>query len=160
ELDANNHESWYGFFFAYRAVHLGSGVSPLTPLFPLLVAVYGWASFEIWRLRFNDDMRPRLFMPEGFKVDPSKRPLPGQLTEQPIAIAINRYWLKSSYVAPLIAVFAIWLTFLHPGNPFQIFERTSFTWLYAVLFSLVVALMLSSGFRMAEIWIDLRRLLV
>src|SRR5262249_833033 len=40
------------------------------------------------------------------------------------------------------------------------FERTSFTWLYAVLFSLVVALMLSSGFRMAEIWIDLRRLLV
>ena len=159
KLDANGNESWYGFFFAYRAVHLGSGVSPLTPLFPLLVAVYAWTCFEIWRLRFNDDMRPRL-TPEGARLDPSKRPLPGQLTEKPIADAINQYWLKPSYVVPFILVFAIWLTFLHPGNPFQIFERTSFTWLYTVLFSLVVALMLSSGFRMAEIWIDLRRLLV
>jgi hypothetical protein len=157
--DPNDPNSLYEYFFAYRAVHMGSGVSPLTPLFPLLIAVYAWACFEIWRLRFNDDQRPRL-TPDGSGQDESRRPRPGQLTEQPIANAINRYLLKSRYSVQVMVVFLIWLAFLHPRNPFQIFERTSFSILYAVLFSLVVFLMLSSGFRMAQIWIDLRGLLV
>lgn len=158
-IDPNAPESRYGFYFAYRAVHMGSGVSPLTPLFPLLVTVYAWSCFEIWRLRFNDDMRPRL-TPEGTTRDTSRRPRPGQLIEHSIADAINRYWLRPGYFVPFVTVFAIWLAFFHPGNPFQIFERLSFMVLYALLFSLVVALMLSSGFRMAQIWIQLRQLLV
>jgi hypothetical protein len=158
ELDGNIGESLYGFFFAYRAVHLGSGVSPLTPLFPLLVAVYAWTCFGIWRLRFNDDMRPRLTL--GGSQDESKRPLPGKTTEKPIADAINHYWTEPGYLVPSITVFVIWLAFFHPENPFQIFERTSFIALYFVLFSVVVMLMLSSGFRMTQIWIKLRRLLV
>jgi hypothetical protein len=157
--DPNDGDSLYAYFFAYRAVHMGSGVSPLTPLFPLLIAVYAWACFEIWRLRFNDDLRPRL-TPDGFRQDASNRPRPGQLTERSIADSINRYLLKSRYRLQVMVVFAIWLAFLHPRNPFQIFERTSFSILYGVLFSLVVFLMLSSGFRMAQIWIEVRRLLV
>src|SRR5262249_25536508 len=136
--------SLYGYFFAYRAVHMGSGVSPLTPLFPPLVAVYAWTCFEIWRLRFNGDMRPRL-KAKGLQKDPAKRPPPGYFkTEQDIAVAINRYTLEPGYVLQFTTVFAIWLAFLHPRNPFQIFERTQFTALYAVLFSVVVLLMLSS----------------
>ena len=157
--DPNAPDSWYGFFFAYRAVHMGSGVSPLTPLFPLLIAVYAWACFEIWRLRFNDDMRPRL-TPEASTRDESSRPRPGQFIEKSIADAINRYSLQAGYAVPFATVFVIWLAFFHPTNPFQVFERTSFMVLYEVLFSLVVALMLSSGFRMAQIWIQLRQLLV
>jgi hypothetical protein len=158
-IDPNDRDSLYGYFFAYRAVHMGSGVSPLTPLFPLLIAVYAWTLFEIWRLRFNDDMRPRL-MPDGFVRDESKRPRPGQITEQPIVEAINRYLLRPRYVVEVVLVFLIWLAFLHPLNPFQIFERASFSALYGVLLSLVVFLMLSSGFRMTQIWTELRQLLV
>jgi hypothetical protein len=149
----------YGYFFAYRAVHMGSGVSPLTPLFPLLIAVCAWTIHEIWRLRFNDDMRPRL-MPDGFVRDDSKRPRPGQMTEQRIVDSINRHVLKPRYLVEVLLVFVIWLGFLHPSNPFQIFEQVSYSVVYGVLLSLVVFLMLSSGFRMTQIWTELRQLLV
>lgn len=151
-------DSLYGFFFAYRAVHPVTGVSPLPPLLPLLVCVYAWTCFEIWRLRFNDDMRPRL-MPDGGAATPT-RPRPGELTEQPIADAVNRYLLRPGYAIPFVVVFVVWLGFLHPTSPFELFERWGFGALYAILFCLVVALMLSSGFRMAQIWVDLRRLLI
>lgn len=150
-------DSLYGFFFAYRAVHPVTGVSPLPPLVPLLACVYAWTCFEIWRLRFNDDMRPRL-MPDAAATP--ARPRPGELTEQPIADAVNRYLLRPGYAIPFVVVFVVWLGFLHPTSPFELFERWGFGALYAVLFCLVVALMLSSGFRMAQIWVDLRRLLI
>src|SRR5262249_33114400 len=44
----------YGLFFGYRTLHMASGVSPFSPLLPLLAATYLWGLFEIWRLRFND----------------------------------------------------------------------------------------------------------
>ena len=157
--EGNAPGSLYGFFFAYRVVHPVSGVSPLPPLIPLLVAMYAWTCFEIWRLRFNDDMRPRLVaatQPAGA----SPRPRPGDLTERNIAIAVNRYLLRTPYLVPFATVFVIWLVFLNPLSPFELFERWTFGLVFLVLFCLVVALMLSSGFRMAEIWIDLRRLLI
>ena len=40
------------------------------------------------------------------------------------------------------------------------FERQAFSALYTIVFCLVVALMLSSAFRMAQIWVDLRQLLI
>ncbi|HKW02589.1 MAG TPA: hypothetical protein VJN96_22375 [Vicinamibacterales bacterium] len=155
--DDTTPDSLYGFFFAYRAVHPVTGVSPLPPLVPLLACVYAWTCFEIWRLRFNDDMRPRL-MPDATATP--VRPRPGELTEQPIANAVNRYLLRPGYAIPFVVVFAVWLGFLHPTSPFELFERWGFGALYAVLFCLVVALMLSSGFRMAQIWVELRRLLI
>src|SRR5262249_32909536 len=117
----DNSDTLYGYFFAYRAVHMGSGVSPLTPLFPLLIAVYVWTLCEIWRLRFSDDMRPRLTS-EGFEVPKDRRPRPGETKDKLIADAVNRYWLQPSYIVLFLTVLAIWAAFLHPVNPFQIFE--------------------------------------
>ncbi len=149
----------YGFFFALRAMHPGNGVSPLTPLLPLFITVYAWMCFEIWRLRFNEDMRPRLSTGGSHSID-TDRPRPGEMTEAPIADAVNRYLLRPGYLVPFVTVFIVWLGFLHPMNPFQLFEKRAFSQLYGVLFCLVVALMLSSGFRMAQIWVDLRKLLI
>ena len=53
----------------------------------------------------------------------------------------------------------VWLLFLHPVRPFEIFERFSFGVIYEVLFCLVVQLMLSAGFRLKQIWSDLKGLL-
>ena len=152
-------ESLYGFFFAYRIVHPVTGISPLPPLIPLLITVYAWACFEIWRLRFNEDMRPRLFF--ATQTGPSdKRQRPGERTEQRIADAVNDYLLRTPYLVTGVVVFIVWLAFLHPESPFELFEHQSFSVLYIVLFCLVVALMLSSAFRMTQIWVDLRQLLI
>ena len=154
----------YGFLLAYRAVHPLSGVSPITPMIPLLVAVYAWTLFEVWRLRFNDTMRPRLFTSEALLAPEARqkrteRNYPGINTEEPIANAIKAYWLKGGYVALFVAAFIVWLSSLHPTDPFVLFDGRSFAKLYGVLFCLVVALMLSAGLRMMQIWASLRLLL-
>jgi hypothetical protein len=154
-----NAASHYGFFFAYRAVHTVAGVSPVPPLLALLVAMYMWACFEIWRLRFNEDLRPRLVASSQAAAG-NTRPRPGELTEKNIAIAVSRYWLGTAYVCTFFAVFAVWLACFHPESPFELFERRTFGWVYELLFCLVVALMLSAGLRMMQIWVNLRRLLI
>jgi hypothetical protein len=160
DLHTDTHdESSYGFFFAYRIVHPVTGISPLPPLIPLLITVYAWACFEIWRLRFNEDMRPRLFF--AIQTGASdKRQRPGERTEQRIASAVNQYLLRPGYFVTGTVLFVVWLAFLHPESPFELFEHQAFSVLYTVLFCLVVALMLSSAFRMMQIWVDLRLLLI
>jgi hypothetical protein len=147
--------SQYGFFFAHRSVHLITGVSPFIPMVPLLAGVYCWAFFEILRLKFDDEERPRLGSSKPFW----SMQLPGLSTELTIAKSVNRFLLRSQYVVALWVVFLLWLLALHPLHPFQIFERRSYGFLYAFAFALGVFLMLSSGFRLAQIWSDLKELL-
>jgi hypothetical protein len=154
-----NAASHYGFFFAYRATHPVAGVSPVPPLLALLVAMYIWTCFEIWRLRFNEDLRPRL-VASSQADGGTTRPRPGELTEKNIAIAVSRYSLGAPYIGSFVAVFAVWLAFFHPENPFELFERRTFGLVYELLFCLVVALMLAAGLRMMQIWTNLRRLLL
>ncbi len=142
--------SLYGFFFGYRSVNLASGVSPLTPMFLLLFAVFLWSIFEIWRLRFNDEVRPRLN---------SKNFFPGATTETEIASSINAYFLRPNYLVTFFLAYGAWLFFLQPVHPFQLFEKPTFGWIYEVLFCLVVALMLTNGLRMAQTWAQLSNLL-
>ena len=80
--------SHYGFFFAYRTIYLATGVSPFTPMIPLFVALYFWCICETWRLRFNDQVRPRLN---------SENRWPGAATEGFIAHSVNHYWLNRDY---------------------------------------------------------------
>lgn len=145
--DDNSH---YGFFFAYRSVHLTTGVSPFAPMLPLLLAVYYWGMCEIWRLRFHDQVRPILEPGNNF---------PGAYTERAISASVNRYFLRINYCIALALVFVVWLLFLQPQHPFEIFEHLSFGIIYEVLFCLVVLLMLSAGFRLGQIWSDLKKLL-
>ncbi|HEY6352766.1 MAG TPA: hypothetical protein VI636_25505 [Candidatus Angelobacter sp.] len=142
--------SHYGFFFAYRSVHLATGVSPFTPILPLLAALYCWGMLEVWRLRFHNQLRPRLATSGSF---------PGASREEALAGSINRTFLKGNYLSALVVVFAVWLFFLRPQHPFEIFEHVSFGIIYEVLFCLVVLLMLTGGFRLAEVWSELKKLL-
>ncbi|HSM87377.1 MAG TPA: hypothetical protein VLT16_14570, partial [Candidatus Limnocylindrales bacterium] len=144
----------YSFFFAYRAVHLATGVSPFTPALPLLASVYLWCVFEIWRLRFADQVRPRLLA--AGSVDSA---VPGAKTEQAIARSVNRFWLRPSYAVSCAILFGIWLFFLHPTDPFEVFEHRAFVWLYEIMLWVAVGLMVSSGFRLGQTWSDLRGLL-
>jgi hypothetical protein len=146
-LDNDGH---YGLFFCYRATHLATGVSPLTPMLPLAACMYAWSIFEIIRLRFNDSARPRLNVRAGF---------PGSTTEQPIAHSVRRYFLQRNYVIAFFVLVGLWLMALNPAQPFQLFEKIEFERLYEAWFVLVVMLMLSSGLRLGQVWSELRRLL-
>jgi len=145
--DSSNH---YGFFFAYRTVHLATGVSPLTPLLPLLIAIYVWTIFATLRLRFGDQVRPQLDV----------RPyLPGHDKEGGIASTVNRFFLERKYRIIFYLTFTIWLLFFDPLHPFQLFEQQPFGLIYELLFCLVVALMLATGFRLGQIWLKFKKLL-
>jgi hypothetical protein len=50
----------YGIFFSYRCLHPTSGVSPVVPVFLVLLGWYLWAICQTYRLRFSDASRPRL----------------------------------------------------------------------------------------------------
>jgi len=49
-----------GLSFSYRCVYPASGVSPLVPVFLLLLAWYIGGIFQTWRLRFSEANRPHL----------------------------------------------------------------------------------------------------
>lgn len=140
----------YGLFFSYRAIHLATGVSPLTPMLPLWACMYAWSIFEIVRLRFNNSARPRLNVAAGF---------PGSRSEYDIAHSVRRYFLDRNYVIAFFVALGVWLMAFNPRRPFQLFEEAQFGWLYEVWFVLVVMVMLSSGFRLGQIWMELRKLL-
>ena len=142
--------SHYGFFFGYRATHLATGVSPLTPMLPLGLCMYLWSIFEIFRLRFNEAMRPRLNAATGF---------PGAMTESLIASSVKDYFLHRNYMIAFLVFFGVWLLTLHPLHPFQLFEHPEFAYLYEIWFALVLSLMLASGLRLGQIWAQVRRLL-
>jgi len=158
-------DTLYGFFLAYRSLHPLSGVSPITPTIPLLAAVYAWTLFEIWRLRFNDTLRPRLFQlnTESDLSDISRaadtRPYPGIHSEKQIVRGIKEYRLAPGYIVLFFGTLIVWLISFHPTNPFVLFENGPFATLFAGLFCLVVMLMLSAGLRMLQIWNGLRTLL-
>lgn len=140
----------YGFFFAYRVVHFASGVSPVVPMFPLLLAIFLWAVFEMFRLRLDDRFRPRLNSPDSF---------PGHYAEMPVVLSVNRFLLEQKYVLAFLLIFLLWLPFFNPVHPFELFEHYSFGRLFEVMFCAVMAMMLSSACRLNQAWEKLRPLL-
>lgn len=142
--------SHYGFFFGYRAVNLATGVSPLAPMLLLVSAVFLWSIFDIWRLRFDDRVRPRLN---------TVNDLPGARAEAGVAKSINKYFLSPKYMAAFFVVFVAWLFTLQPGHPFQLFEKNMFGVIYEIVFCCVVALMLATGLRLSQTWTRFHALL-
>jgi hypothetical protein len=154
----------YGLFFGYRTLHMATGVSPFTPLLPLLSAIYFWGLCEVWRLRFNDMVRPRL-KPIDNLHEPAGEPdlgklRPGWAMEPFIARAVRAYTLNPGYMACFIILFGAWFSFFAPWHAFDLFEQRPFGWIYEFLFCSVMALILSSGFRLAQIWTELHKLLL
>jgi len=160
----------YGLFFAYRAVHLATLVCPLAPMLPLLAAIYLWALGSIWRLRFNERVRPRLnpncpirSIEAGhgqYEARSLERVLrPGMETEKAIADAMSRFPLRPVFVWCFVIILVAWLLLNH-GHPFELFERGEFGKLYEVLFCAVVVAIVASGLRTAQIWWKLKQLLL
>jgi hypothetical protein len=151
----------YGVFFAYRASHLTSVVSPLAPMLPLLAAVYLWSIFHAWRLRFHDTIRPRLnpSWESRDKRSGENKLRPGWRSERRIAKAINGPFLTSVYDWCGVAIFAAWYVLFERHRPFEPFEQPEFGRIYKFLFCLAILLILASGFRLAQIWQELRALL-
>ncbi|PYP89850.1 MAG: hypothetical protein DMG65_12780 [Candidatus Angelobacter sp. Gp1-AA117] len=141
---------YYGFFFAYRVVHFASGVSPIVPMFPLLLAIFLWGVFEMLRLRMDDQFRPRLNAPNFF---------PGHYAEVPVVQSVSRFLLERKYVLAFLLIFLLWLPFFNPVHPFELFEHYSFGRLFEVMFCAVMAMMLSSACRLNQAWEKLRPLL-
>jgi len=155
----SDEDGQYGIFFSYRALHLANVVSPLTPLIPLLTAIYLWAVFEIWRLRFDDMIRPRL-KPSGETKTGEGKPHPGWRSEELIATAMNRNFFGTAYGCVTAVFFVVWFLLVKPYRAFELFERQPFAWLYEFLFCLVILLILIGGFRLSQIWQQLRKLLL
>src|SRR5579872_803420 len=142
---------FYGFFFAYRAVQLATGISPFTPMLPLFAAVYTWCIFELWRLRFNDRLRPRL---------KATHDAPGASTEERVANSVSHYFLGPYYIAGLAVLFLIWLLLFDVVHPFQLFENRLYGPFFEVLFCVGVIVLLAGGFRLGQLWANLRKLLL
>jgi hypothetical protein len=57
-----------GISFSYRCVFPASGVSPVAPIFLLLMAWYVGGIFQTWRLRFSEGNRPHLTYDPGGQI--------------------------------------------------------------------------------------------
>jgi hypothetical protein len=152
----------YGIFFAYRASHLTSVVSPLTPMLPLLATVYVWSICHAWRLRFDDAIRPRLnpSWESQDKHSGEDKLRPGWRSERRIAKAINGQFLTSPFDWCGVAIFMAWFVVFFQLRPFEPFERPNFGHIYGFLFCLAILLILISGFRLAQTWQELRYFLL
>lgn len=154
-FEKSSDNSLYGLFFAFRTVHLTTGVSPLVPMLMALAGIYIWSVFEAWRLSFNEHLRPRL--------DPGiseNSHLPGTGAEKQVACSISFFFLQWKYVIIFCVVFAIWLLLFQPLHAFELFERPPFEYIYEVMLFVLVAIMLSRGLRFGQIWSELRKLLL
>ena len=153
--------SRYGFFFGYRSTHLAAGVSPLMPMLLLLAAIFLWSVFEILRLHFDDQIRPKLTTCRKCELSPAdaRDSFPGFDMENRIACSVNKYFLDGNHVVAFILIFGAWLFALNPRQPFELFEKPAFGVIYGVLFCVAVALMLTSGLRLAQTWSELRKML-
>src|SRR5947199_1590221 len=119
-------------------------------MFPVLAAMFLWSVFEILRLRLDVQLRPRL----------NSRPFfPGQSTELPVITAITRYLLDWKYVLAFFLIFMLWLPFLDPRHPFQLFDNCSFGFQFEVSLCILMAMMLSCAFRLNLVWAKLKMLL-
>lgn len=149
-------DGYYGDFFRFRAANMASIVSPLTPMLPLLAAIYIGSIFYVWHLLFNDKIRPRL-NPSREERSGEDQLRPGWRSEKFIASAVNED-VQSGLIGCLIL--ALWVMVFRQPPQFELFERSQFQILFEILFGLVILLILVSGFRLARIWQTLQRFLL
>jgi hypothetical protein len=166
----NDPDGHYGVFFSFRAANMASIISPLTPMLPLLAAIYLGAIFYVWHLLFNDKIRPRLRPNVKKPCEENKPPLglelssgkssgkkpPGSRSDEFIAKAVNG---DNWNIIIGCLILSLWvMVFLQPQ--FELFERPQFQLLFELLFCLVILLILVSGVRLARIWQTLQRFLL
>jgi hypothetical protein len=157
-------------FFAYRYVHVTSGVSPLVPWLLLEAAGLWWVWYTLAGSALMDDRRPRLPMREQLvlteleaqKTMKSKEALwylgckdPDRLTE--VMSPLNRDWRV--YV-PAILLALLPLAAMDIWHPVMSFERQSYDIIYAIALGWVAFVVILGLFRLRVIWSEFRPLLI
>jgi hypothetical protein len=142
-----------------RALDLGSGISPTTPLLLVLVAVYLWFWYSFKAEALVDWRRPRL--PRQDQLPNLLRPLSEESAE---AIRLIICSLSAPWVALVALASALWLTlpslFTDPGHvPIRSLEGRLFDLTYSVVLGLAVALFVATLLRLLLVWKQLRSIL-
>jgi hypothetical protein len=158
------------YFFAYRYIHVTSGVSPLVPWLLLDAAGLWWVWYTLAGSALMDNRRPRLptrkqlvlTESEAQKTMKSKEALwylgrkkPDRLSE--VMSPLNRDW--RIYV-PAILLTLLPLAAMDIWHPVMSFERQSYDIIYALALGWVAFVVILGLFRLSVIWIEFRPLLI
>jgi len=147
---------WLDYKFAWRAVNLSSGVSPLLPILTLLGAMLWGVWHSLAGSAFADQRRPALP-----KSDDALKAYRSILHHDQKKL---RRLLKPDRIEPKIAVVAcvvlaagLQIAGLHPVRSL---EPIGYEIALALLVAIVGVMLISGSFRLWAIWTELRRLLL
>lgn len=157
------------YFFAYRALHPESGVSPILPPLILAVGYFYWAWIQLRRLRWAGERRP--WTPgdpcqdaqqssHKTRTEIEKAATEIALVEPPSSLKdeIQRTFGDRTAIAalPLIAIW--WWFFWQPGTAASI-EPSSYRWFFGLLLAIMYGMLIGNWIRFLILWKDLSRML-
>src|ERR1700683_674342 len=157
-------------FFAYRYIHVTSGVSPLVPWLLLEAAGLWWVWYTLVGSALMDDRRPRLPTREqlvltefeAHKTLKSKEALwylgskeHDRLTE--VMSPLNGDW--RIYV-PAVLLSLLPLAAMDIWHPVMSFERQSYDIIYALALGWAAFVVILGLFRLSLVWTEFRPLLI
>jgi len=146
-----NDEDHYGRFLVLRSVIPASGVSPVFPVIALLFGIASWADMQVRRHNLVKYWDPGVVDLEGSGMA-SLRSLTEFMTglreAQRRAINIKRDW--PALLGVVLFLVAVKINTLEPPG---------IKWVLASEFSLLITLLLLTGFRLLDLWLTLRPIL-
>ena len=152
---------------AYRAVHLTSGVSPMTSLLLMLGGFYWWFWQILSGLALLGQGRP--ILPRREKVPAAFARISSEMAGyiEDFAMPFPRFRLKTGgfYVFPFVVIMLLVLALLHPfGGNFDSmlhsFENKSFNVTLHLMFAIAVYLVILECTQLLSTWLALKRLLL
>ena len=139
-----------GFFFAFRSLHLSSGVSPVAPLLILLLAHFLWGWVHLKRVRLR---QRRLIDAPSLAGDSVNKP------GEAAALESSRDAIDKLVNEPLpwhwrtLVTFGIVLAInRYITHALRSFEYCPFDWVFLSLFSLLYALLFLTWTRFLIVW--------
>jgi hypothetical protein len=117
-----------GYFFAYRALSLASGVSPAAPLLLLAVVYFYWSWVHLWREHL---IWQRRLSRGSIDPDPNAAQHVKRVDECLANIFSPKVW------RPALLFFVVWVLVLQPWFAARSIEYRLFDWLYIFELSLL-----------------------
>jgi hypothetical protein len=133
------------FFFVYRMLEPGSGVSPGMPVLLFCTVVLVWAFLQIWR---HTDANP----PDVPDIEDARR-LARELNAEMGRVWPLRSWTTTSALALIVVLDSVW------NSPIRSIEGQWYDALITVLTALSYLLLLSTWMQVLMIWRRFRRFL-
>jgi hypothetical protein len=149
------YEHQEAFFFAFRSLHLNSGVSPVVPLLVLLPAYFLWARVHLTRVQRTHERL--IYVPplanHSRCVDGEALALAKSCDE--IDLLVNQplplHWWRTAGAFVLIVA-----TYLYMTHPLRSFEYEPFDEVFLVMLSVLYALIFLTWTRFLMVWHQFR----